>query len=86
MEQPRFIGADMSTDFIAEEWDHRTKNESTRPEDGQFTPEQVAAIMGGLLMHEQMEDEHLRRRPLSEAREETSLWREASRREILRRL
>ena len=86
MEQPRFIEADLSTDFIAEEWDHRTKNESTRPEDGQLTPEQVAAIMGGLLMHEQMEDEQLRRRPLSEAREETSLWREASRREILRRL
>ncbi len=86
MEQPRFIEADLSTDFIAEEWDHRTKNESTRPEDGQLTPEQVAAIMGGLLMHEQMEDEQLRRRPLSEAREETSLWRESSRREILRRL
>src|SRR5579884_3830954 len=86
MEQPRFIEADLSTDFIAEEWDHRTRNETTRPEDGQLTPEQVAAIMGGLLMHEQMEDEQLRRRPLSEAREETSLWREASRREILRRL
>ena len=86
MEQPRFIGADMSTDFIAEEWDPRKKNESIHPEDGQLTPEQVAAIMGGLLMYEQMEEEQLRRHPVSEAREETSRWRDASRREILRRV
>src|SRR5438132_8311557 len=77
MEQPRFIAGGMSTDFIAEEWDPRKKNESIHPEDGQLTPEQVAAIMGGLLMHEQMEEEQLRRHPVSEAGEETSRWRDA---------
>jgi acetyl/propionyl-CoA carboxylase alpha subunit len=84
MEQPRFIAGDMSTDFIAEEWDNRKKEEPISTEDGQLTPQQVAAIMGSLLMHEQMEDEQSRRRPVSETTQEVSRWRDASRREILR--
>lgn len=85
MEQPRFIAGDISTDFIAEEWDGR-KKEAIYKEDGELTSEQIAAIMGSLLMHEQMEDEQLRRQPASQSVEETSRWREASRREVFRRI
>src|SRR5260370_304161 len=64
MEHPRYLAGDMSTDFIAEEWD-------TRDVGAQFiaseAPEvtQIAAIVGGLLMNEQVEAEKLRRRHLS---------------------
>jgi acetyl/propionyl-CoA carboxylase alpha subunit len=85
MEQPRFIAGDISTDFIAEEWDGR-KKEAIYKEDGELTSEQIAAIMGSLLMHEQMEDEQLRRQPASQSVEETSRWREASRREVFRHI
>ncbi|HLZ63378.1 MAG TPA: acetyl-CoA carboxylase biotin carboxylase subunit [Ktedonosporobacter sp.] len=110
MEQPRFIAADMSTDFIAEEWDTRkkepaqpaqpsSKGATTQDEANlqtqhpqahesptELSPAQVAAAISSLLMHEQVEEEKLRRRPLSTAGEETSRWREAARKEALRRL
>jgi acetyl/propionyl-CoA carboxylase alpha subunit len=93
MEHPRFIAGDLSTDFIAEEWDTRKKAGATAEEGEQrvngmqaLAPEQVAAIIGALLMHAQAEEEKSRRHPLSDSREEVSRWREAGRREILRRM
>ena len=77
MEHPRYLAGDMSTDFIAEEWD-------TRDVGAQFIAPEVAAIVGGLLMNEQVEAEKLRRRPLSENGAETSRWRDAGRRGALR--
>jgi len=83
MEHPRFIAGDMSTDFIAEEWD-------TRKDVGaQFiAPDSVqrAALAGSLLMHEQMEAEKLRRLPATENGAEASRWRDVGRKEALRRL
>src|SRR5579859_4554006 len=110
MKHPRFIAADFSTDFIAEEWDTRkkepaqpaqpsSKGATTQDEANlqtqhpqahesptELSPAQVAAAISSLLMHEQVEEEKLRRRPLSTAGEETSRWREAARKEALRRL
>ncbi len=92
MEHPRFIAGDLSTDFIAEEWDTRKK--APGAEEGEtrvhgmeaLAPEQVAAIIGALLMHAQAEEEKSRRHPLSDSREEVSRWREAARLEILHRM
>ncbi len=96
MEQPRFIAADLSTDFIAEEWDTREKSalivpdeEGNNPQDGQpgeLAPAQVAAIVGGLLLHEQLSEEKQRRQPASTDNGERSRWRDASRKESLRRM
>ncbi len=92
MEQPRFIAADFSTDFIAEEWDSRKKTAATDEADRQedvhkdLTPEQIASIVGSLLMHEQVENDKLRRQPVSHADGETNRWREMARREMLRRM
>ncbi len=87
MEQPRYIAADMSTDFIAEEWDTRPKQAEQEAEVGQaeLAVEQIAAIMGGLLLHEQIEEEKQRMHPLNNGGEAANRWRDASRREILRR-
>ena len=49
-------------------------------------PSQLAALVGGLLMHEQAEEEKLRRRPASENGAETSRWRDVGRKEALRRM
>jgi len=91
MEHPRFIAADFSTDFIAEEWDGRRQSTvvSTEQEDnlqkqiGQkeiVAAEQVAAIVGGLLLDERIERERLSRQTASNGEGETSRWRDASRR------
>src|SRR5581483_4596134 len=89
MQHPSFIAGDMSTDFIAEEWDTRKRDSEARmPIEGianeELAPAQVAAIVGSLLMQEQMEQEKLRRQPATDGHEESSRWRDASRREILR--
>jgi acetyl-CoA carboxylase biotin carboxylase subunit len=78
MENPRFIAGDMSTDFIAEQWDTRTQQE--------FSPADVAAVAGSLLMHEQVELEKLRRQPVTDDHRETHRWRDVARREMLRRM
>ena len=46
---------------------------------------QVAALVGSLLMHEQMQEEKGRRRIITDGNEEKSRWRDAGRAEILRR-
>ena len=97
MENPRFISSDLSTDFIAEEWEPRKKHaahhkhtahveqaESEKVEE-RPDPAQVAALVGALLMQEQVREEKLRRGPAFENGAETSRWRDAGRREVLRR-
>ena len=99
MEQPRFIAGDLSTDFVAEEWDTRKKaspEAPRRPEEpvgshdgtGTSVPTamQVAAIVGSLLADEQMEIEKLRRRPVAETNGSGSRWRDVGRKEALRGL
>ncbi len=95
MENPRFHAGDMSTDFIAEEWDTRnTETQSAPTEDASeamessLTLEDVATISASLLMHEQMEEEKLRRRPSGENGngDGKSRWRERGWREAMRSL
>jgi acetyl-CoA carboxylase biotin carboxylase subunit len=87
VEQQRFSAGDLSTDFIAEEWDLRQKSD-THEHEGQpalLSDEQVAAIVGSLLLHEQMERERQHLTVTNDITEGSSRWRDASRREILRR-
>ncbi len=84
MEQPRFIAGDLSTDFIAEEWDQRKKDGEVS-EDAELTPEQVAAIAGSLLVQAQVQKEK-ERHPADDNASETNRWRLAARSAILRRL
>jgi acetyl/propionyl-CoA carboxylase alpha subunit len=87
LEQQRFIAGDLSTDFIAEEWDSR-QNRDTHEHENQpstLSDEQVAAIVGSLLLHEQIEHKRQRLTATDETTEGHSRWRDASRREILRR-
>ena len=91
MTNPRFLAGDLSTDFIAEEWDTRNarlqKDNVGAAGTAQFiAPEQIAALVGGLLLNQQVEEEKLRRVPVGENGAETSRWRDAGRREILRRM
>ncbi len=95
MENPRFIAGDLSTDFIAEEWDTRnvgaqfiapSEINKTKEARDAPPPSQLAALVGGLLMHEQAEEEKLRRRTASENGAETSRWRDVGRKEALRRM
>src|SRR5713226_2896363 len=83
MDHPRFIAADMSTDFIAEEWDTRNVGATlvvAREND------QVAAIVGSLLVNENIEAEKRRRRPAVATDGAGSRWRDAARKEAVRRL
>ena len=97
MEHPRFIAGDLSTDFVAEEWDTRTKalletpaEEPVGSHDGTGmsvpTATQVAAIVGSLLTDEQTEIEKLRRQPVAETNGSGSRWRDVGRKEALRGL
>jgi hypothetical protein len=98
MGQPRFVAGDFSTDFIAEEWDGRSKQdlawsstETSNVDEQRHQPssllsdEQVVAIVGSLLMQEHLEKQGQRLTVTDEAMESGSRWRDASRREILRR-
>jgi acetyl-CoA carboxylase biotin carboxylase subunit len=93
MEHPRFIAADMSTDFIAEEWEARVQEPAavvaTDKANGQsadaLSDDQVAAIVGSLLLQKQVEEERLRRQATTSDETGTSRWREAARRDALRR-
>jgi acetyl-CoA carboxylase biotin carboxylase subunit len=98
MENPRYINGDLSTDFVTEEWETRNKhadhhqqiasvekNENEKTEEA-LHPSKLAALVGGLLMQEQVQAEKLRRDPAFENGTETSRWRDAGRRESLRRM
>jgi acetyl-CoA carboxylase biotin carboxylase subunit len=91
MDNPRFIAGDLSTDFVAEEWDTRSTGsgqdiEASTAVAPELTLDQVAALVGSLLMHENVEAEKLRRRPAAEADENgtRSRWRDVGRREAMR--
>jgi len=89
MENPRFVAGDLSTDFIAEEWDTRARGEETGTAVAalqQLSPADVAAVVGSLLMSEQVEAEKLRRHPATDDHGETNRWRDLARREMLRRM
>jgi acetyl/propionyl-CoA carboxylase alpha subunit len=90
MDQPRYSAGDFSTDYIAEEWGEKGRLREDPPapseESGEFSPEQIAALMGALLMQEHVSEEQLRRRPVSEESGESSRWRMAGRMEVLRRI
>ena len=90
MDQPRYIDGDFSTDFIAEEWGDKGRLKETvstsSVESTKLGPEQIAAIVGALLMHEQTQEERLRRRPVSDESGENNRWRMAGRMEVLRRI
>jgi len=85
MDQPRYIAGDISTDFIAEEWDTRQKD--AMPEEGanELAPSHVAAIAASLLMQNRIEHEQQRRQPVSDGQGDINKWRDAGRREVLRR-
>ena len=106
MENPRFLEGDMSTDFVAEEWDKRSvagqlivspgndtdngAHLSTSPTvasvENAPTLEEVAAIVGSLLMDEQVEEKKLRRQPAGANGDgvERSRWRDRGWREAMR--
>lgn len=93
LEQPRFIAADISTDFIAQEWEGQPQQSIQVPADQHngiqkstetLELEQIAAIVGGLLMQQHSEQEQARRHPAVQAQSEASRWRDASRRGGLR--
>jgi len=90
VDQPRFIAADFSTDFIAEEWEQKphapSEQPETQPDTDTLSTEQVAALMGGLIMHEQTQQEQLHYQPATDGQARGARWRDASRREMLRRL
>jgi hypothetical protein len=92
MEHPRFISGELSTDFVAEEWETRKKHaahvekEESQKADEMLSSSQLAALVGGLLMQEQVKEEKLRRRPAVENGAETSRWRDVGRKEGLRRM
>ena len=80
MEQQRFVAGDLSTDFIAEEWDRR---DLSKRSPSSLSNEQAAAIVGSLLLHEQVEQQRLT--VTDDIVENSSRWRDATRSEILRR-
>ncbi|GAC1649569.1 MAG: acetyl-CoA carboxylase biotin carboxylase subunit [Ktedonobacteraceae bacterium] len=86
MDSPRYIAGDMSTDFIAEEWDTRTKDRLPEEMTNELVPTQIAAIAASLLMQNHVENEQQRRQPLSNGQDGINKWRDAGRREVLRRM
>ncbi len=87
MDHPRYIAADISTDFIAEEWD--TRNKDVVPEEGadnQLAADHIASIAASLLMQNRVENEQQRRQPVSDGQGDINKWRDAGRREVLRRI
>jgi acetyl/propionyl-CoA carboxylase alpha subunit len=92
MEHPRYLAGDMSTDFIAEEWEPRKTTEPAGPpaetgiegDNGALAPEDIASLVGGILLNQRIEEEKLRRVPAGENGAERSRWRDAARRDALR--
>jgi acetyl/propionyl-CoA carboxylase alpha subunit len=98
MEQPRFITADLSTDFVADEWDPRQSlpepvSTSELSQDGaesdleeEMPLEKVAAMVGGLLMHQLTESKQALIHLDDQEAAEQSRWLEVSRKDSLRRM
>ncbi|GHO44018.1 acetyl-CoA carboxylase biotin carboxylase subunit [Ktedonospora formicarum] len=88
MEQPRFIAGDMSTDYIAEEWDTRKEKQLAEEQANESEPssEQIAAIAASLLMETRAREERLRKHPAEESQEKRSHWRERGWKEAIWRV
>ncbi|GCE26142.1 acetyl-CoA carboxylase biotin carboxylase subunit [Dictyobacter alpinus] len=97
LEQPRFITADFSTDFIAEEWDGRQtgpvesvtteqQENGAAPTPVELSPEQMAALVASLLANDNAEQEEARRHPQTQTQGENNRWLDVARRDGLRRL
>ena len=92
MDHPRYLAGNMSTDFIAEEWEPHRAATPTVPlaeldsENGALAPAQIAALVGGILLDQHIEAEKLHRMPTGENGAETSRWRNAARQDALRRM
>ncbi len=89
MRQPRFQMGDFSTDFIAQEWETHGREEAVQDQPHEEpSEEQLAALISGLLLKEQVEVERLRREPVGDGQRngEYSRWREAGRRDLSRRV
>lgn len=87
VDHPRYLAGDFSTDFIAEEWNTHVDQPAAEPAPASetITSEQVAALVGALLMQEQFQEEQARLHPAAEEHSEGSRWRMAGRMEVLRR-
>jgi acetyl-CoA carboxylase biotin carboxylase subunit len=110
MEQPHFISGDLSTDFIAQEWDLRANRGSQRAQGSiptaalgretvqadtpvvvgececgsvLLSDEEVAAVVGALILQEQVERQLRRLATTNDTIDTGNRWRDASRREIL---
>ena len=94
MGHPRFISGDLSTDFVAEEWETRKKHithhghtahhehakkEKSETVEELLGPSQLAALVGSLLMQEQVKEKQVRQRLAGENGVETSRWRDVGR-------
>ncbi len=93
MTQPRFLAADFSTDFIAEEWRGskqevvHEEEQAAQSQNGELAPESIALIAASLLMQDAVEQEQARRHPASSSDHQNgSRWRDLSRKDALRRL
>jgi acetyl-CoA carboxylase biotin carboxylase subunit len=92
MTQPRFLAADFSTDFIAEEWRGskqevvHEEEQAAQSQNGELEPESIASIAASLLLQDAIEQEQARRHPASSDYQNGSRWRDLSRKDALRRL
>ena len=93
MTQPRFIAADISTDFIAQEWPgsktemvHHDESDAQATQNDALAPERIASIAASLLMQDTIEQDIARRHPAVADHEDGSRWRTLSRKDALRRL
>jgi acetyl-CoA carboxylase biotin carboxylase subunit len=88
MDHPRYIAGDFSTDFISEEWEGQEHEslDASAAEETAIPVEHIAALVGGLLMQEQVQEEQVRLLPVEAEAGERSRWRLAGRMESLRRL
>ena len=77
--QPRFIGGDFSTDFIAEEWPPALPVEGTTAQNGELQSEQIAALLAAL-MTQQGQAARTTQRVQSGEPDAGSRWRTAGRR------
>ncbi|GHO53699.1 acetyl-CoA carboxylase biotin carboxylase subunit [Ktedonobacter robiniae] len=87
MEQPRFLAGDMSTDFIAQEWDgHKAQTLEERDAQEEPSLEQVAALAASLLMDANIKEKQLRTQPQEDGTGGHSRWRERGWREAVWRV
>jgi acetyl-CoA carboxylase biotin carboxylase subunit len=97
MQHPRFIAGELSTDFIAEEWGDQENNtfeieenfeeEKEKKSAEEIPPalEQIAAVVGTLLLDERMTREKSRHQSNEQGESDRSRWRDAARTDAVER-